>query len=291
MKFLNYAKLTLAAALLAIALPACAPESVDRYHTGESSEEIVSLLNEREYAKAIWLIENREGKNPEGETAYLLGQAYLGRSGFEPLGFAAKVSDVEPESQAARILFPKCPRERLNSLSGVEMKCLLKRVYLHAPAVDNSDFARARALFRRAYPNPELAPQWVNTLIGMVETVSVVKRAGDLYIHAKNFDGSPLGVNKAQIKWLQRQGKEAFAEAKEALGRANHAGEKISKILTGTKANEWFERAEGTMKFAKTVGLSRFLDFVRENLLKPSDEIRYGETLDQLKAAFELIDS
>jgi hypothetical protein len=39
------------------------------------------------------------------------------------------------------------------------------------------------------------------------------------------------------------------------------------------------------------VGLSRFLDFVRENLLKPSDEIRYGETLDKLKTAFELIDN
>jgi hypothetical protein len=283
--------LLLAIALLGAALPGCAPESVDRYHTGESSEEIVSLLNEREYGKAIWLIENREGKNPEGETAYLLGQAYLGRAGFEPLGFAAKVSDVEPDTEAARILFPKCPRERLSSLSGVEMKCLLKRVYLHAPAVDNSDFARARALFRKAYPNPELAPQWVNTLIGMVETISVVKRAGDLYVYAKNFDGNPMNVNKAEIKWFQRQGKEAFAEAKEALGRANHAGEKISKILTGTKANEWFERAEGTMKFAKTVGLSRFLDFVRENLLKPSDEIRYGETLDKLKTAFELIDN
>jgi hypothetical protein len=247
MRILSPLTLLLAVTLLGATLPGCAPESVDRYHTGESSEEIVSLLNEREYGKAIWLIENREGKNPEGETAYLLGQAYLGRAGFEPLGFAAKVSDAEPDTEAARILFPKCPRERLSSLSGVEMKCLLKRVYLHAPAVDNSDFARARALFRKAYPNPELAPQWVNTLIGMVETISVVKRAGDLYVYAKNFDGNPMNVNKTEIKWFQRQGKEAFAEAKEALGRANHAGEKISKILTGTKANELFERAEGTM--------------------------------------------
>lgn len=277
--------------MLAAALPGCAPESVDRYHTGTSSEEIVSLLNERDYGKAIWLIENREGKSPEGETAYLLAQAYLGRAGFEPLGFAAKVSEAEPDTEAARALFPKCPRERLASLENVEMKCLLKRVYLHAPAVDNSDFARARILLRRAYPNAELAPQWVNTLIGMVETVSVVKRAGDLYIYAKNFDGSPLSVNKTEIKWFQRQGKEAFAEAKEALNRANHAGEKISKILTGAKANEWFERAEGTMKFAKTVGLSRFLDFVRENLLKPTDEIRYGETLDKMKTVFELVDN
>jgi hypothetical protein len=119
-----------------------------------------------------------------------------------------------------------------------------------------------------------------------------VKRAGDLYFYAKGREGKSLGaVNPADIKWLQRQGKDALLEAKEALGRANHAGEKISKILTGTKANEWFERVEGTMKFAKSVGLSRFLDFVRENLLKPSDEIRYGETLDKLKAMLDLIDS
>ena len=38
---------------------ACAPESVDRYQTGETNEEIVSLLNNREYGKAVWLIENR----------------------------------------------------------------------------------------------------------------------------------------------------------------------------------------------------------------------------------------
>lgn len=279
------------ALLLAFALLGCAPESVDRYHTGESTAEIVSLLNEREYGKAIWLIENREGKNPEGETAYLLGQAYLGRAGFEPLGFAARVSDEMPDTEAARILFPDCSRERLSSLSDVKMKCLLKRVYLHAPAADNSDFSRARALFRKAYPNPALSPEWVNTLIGMVETISVVKRAGDLYLYAKNFDGNPMSVSQTEVKRLQRQGKEALAESKEALGRANHAGEKISKILTGTRANEWFERVEGTMKFAKTVGLSRFLDFVRENMLKPTDEIRYGEILDQLKAAFELIDN
>lgn len=268
---------------------ACAPESVDRYHTGENEEEIVSLLNEREYGKAIWLIENREGRDPKGETAFLLAQAYLGRAGIEPLAFAARVTEEGPDSAAARTLFPNCPKGRITGK--VEMKCLLKRVYLHAPPADEGDFARARELFRKSYPNPAVAPEWVNTLIGMVDTISLVRRAGDLFLYSKGIKtaGGKVQFNPADVKWLSQQGKESLRDAEQALARANHSGEKVSRFLSGVKANEWFERVEGTMEFAKTVGLSRFLDFVRENLLKASDEIRYGEALDRLKATLELL--
>jgi hypothetical protein len=271
--------------LLLLILPACAPESVSRYQTGENSEEIVSLLNERDYDKAIWLIENHEGKNPEGENAYLLAEAYLGKAGIEPLAFASRVAGPEPESPAAEALFPECPKEAIRSIHQVEMKCLLKRVYLQAQGANAIYLARAQRLFRKAYPNPALSPDWVNTLIGTVEMISLVKRAGDLFFYAKRGHFSP-----SDLPWIQSQGRSAYAEAKEALGRANHSGEKISRLLSGAKANEWFERVEGTIQFAKEVGLSRFLDFVRENLLKPSDEIRYGDTLDQLKATLDALE-
>jgi hypothetical protein len=277
--------------LALLILSACAPESVNKYHTGENEEEIVSLLNAREYSKAIWLIENREGRNPRGETGFLLAQAYLGRAGIEPLAFAARVTEAEPDTAEARALFPKCPRGRINAKE-VEMKCLLKRVYLQAPPADEGDFARARELFRTSYPDPASAPVWVNTLIGMVDTISLVRRAGDLFIYSKGVKrpGGKLQFNPNDVQWLKGQGKESLRDAKEALGRANYAGDKVSRFLSGVKANEWFERVEGTLEFAKTVGLSRFLDFVRENLLKQTDEIRYGQTLDRLKVTLDLLD-
>lgn len=271
--------------LFLLLLPACAPESVDQYRTGENAEEIVSLLNERDYDKAAWLIENHVGKNPEGENAYLLAEAYLGKAGIEPLEFASRVAGREPDSPAATALFPECPKEAIRSIHQVEMKCLLKRVYLQAQGTNAVHLARAQRLFRKAYPNPALSPEWVNTLIGTVEMISLVKRAGDLFLYAKRGRFNP-----SHLPWLQSQGRAAHVEAKEALGRANHAGEKISRLLSGARANEWFERAEGAIQFAKEVGLSRFLDFVRENLLKPSDEIRYGDTLDQLKATLDALE-
>jgi hypothetical protein len=280
------------ALILALALTACAPENAYRYHTAENEEEVISLLNQREFAKAIWLIENREGRSPKGTMGYLLAQAYLGKAEFEPLAFAARVSEPEPSVPEAEAIFPRCPKERISSARQVEMRCLLKRVYLHAPPVDNPDFNRARQLLRSAYPDPASSPEWVNTLIGMVETVSLVRRAGDLFVYSRKagLSDGRIRFNPTDVRWLQAQGRESMNEAREALARANHAGEKVSRFLSTSKANEWFERVEGTMEFAKAVGLSRFLDFVRENLLKPTDEIRYGESLDRLKLTLDLLE-
>jgi hypothetical protein len=282
-------KLTLL--LLPLALAACAPESVDRYQTGESSAELTSLLNEREYGKVIWLIESREGREPVGEDAYLLAQAYLGRAGLEPLAFAASVTAPEIESELSAKIFPKCAKDRIDSVKQLPMKCVLKRVYLRAALLDGNDLARARLLFRRAYPDPATSPQWVNTLIGVVEMVSLVRRVGDVYLYARRFEKGGDRPILPDIPWVQTQGREALIEAREALGRANHAGEKTARLLSGAKANEWFERVEGTIQFAREIGLARFLDFVRENLLKAEDEIRYGEKLDKLREILEQIDA
>lgn len=274
----------LLASLALAALSACAPEAAKRYHTAESEAEAVSLLNEREYGRAIFLLESRLGKNPQGPNAFLLGQAYLGRAGIEPLAFAAAVAESEPGMEATAQLFPDCPTGRLAKVNAKEWKCLLKRVYLHGPAVDQRDFARARALFRRAYPDPATAPEWANALIGLVETISLVKRVGDLYLYSQGHRPRPDLLRGAQdLPWLQEQGRLALEEADQAINRARFAGEKISTLLTGSKGYAWFERAQGTMRFAKALGLARFFDFARENLVKPVDEIRYGETLNRLR--------
>jgi len=274
----------LSLALSWLSLSACAPDSVGRYQTGETKEEATALLNGRQYQKVIWLIENRHAADPEGEEAYLLAQAYLGKSGVEPLAFAADISRPEPDNEAARNLFPQCPKGELRSHRGVPMKCILKRVYLRAPKADDPDFARARYLLRRAYPVPANTPEWVNTLIGLVETLSVVSRAGDVYLFAKGQTPAQLMIGaQVRLPWLKNHGRRAREEARFAIDRARHAGPKISGLLSGSKADVWFEQADGTVTYAETVGLPKFLDFVRDHVLKPNDEIRYGEMIDRLR--------
>lgn len=274
--------LTFTAALTLLA--ACAPEHADRYTNAETDTEVVGLLNARRYGKAIFLLESRVGKDPAGEPAFLLAQAYLGRAGFEPLAFAAAVAGPMPENEAARALFPECDRTTLAKVNTKEWKCLLKRVYLQAPAADGADFARARLLLRRAYPDPAAAPEWVNSLVGLVETVSLVRRAGDLFLYADAQLKQPSPERGPRdLPWLKKHTKEALVEGEGALQRAKYSGEKVSRLLTGAKAYDWFERVEGGVAFAKALGLPRFMDFLREQALKPGDEIRYGETLDQIR--------
>jgi hypothetical protein len=264
------------------ALTACAPESVEKYHTGETEEQVMSLFNQREYHKAIFLIESREGEYPSGKMGYLLAQAYLGKAGLEPLEFAAKIFGEIPASQ--ELFFPKCERGAQRNLELSE-KCLLQRVYLFAPAPDSKEMQRARALFRKAYPSARDTPPWVNALIGMVELISFTKRTGNLYFYAMG--KSALTYTQADLPWLETQAKNGFQEARFTLERAEHSGEKISKLLGAKEKNLWFQRAEGTVDFTNAMGLRRFYDFLRENLVKPTDEIRYGDALDRLKKILE----
>lgn len=260
----------------------CAPESVEKYHTGETQEQVLRLLNQREYQKAIFLIESREGKNPSGTMANLLAQAYLGKSGIEPLAFAAKLFQPIPETQ--KLLFPKCDRGTLENLN-IPEKCLFQRIYFLAPDPDSREFQRARQLFRELHPSPESAPPWNNALIGFVEILSFTKRLGNLYEFAMG--QSSRSYSNSDLPWLEHQVKNAFLEGKNSLNRAEHSGEKISKFLGAREKNLWFQRVEGAVQFADNVGMKDFFNFLRENVVKPSDEIRYGEALDRLKKVLE----
>lgn len=266
----------------------CAPESSERYKNGETEEEVVSLLNERDYSKAIFLLEQNDPSTLQGKTAFLLGQAYLGRAGIEPLEFASKAMGPQEDSVAARDLFPECPIGRLNSVKDTKLHCLLKRVYLIAPPADHPDMENARKWFRIAYPDAAKTAPWINTLIGLTETISVIKRVGDVYLFVqqnKNYKAS--ADTKGQVRWLKAHGKKTLEEARHSLQRANHSGDKISQFLNGAKANQWFERIEGTVAYAKEAGITKFLDFVRDNLLKPEQEIKHGESMDKLRVLLE----
>lgn len=259
-------------ALATLVLAGCAPDAADRYHTAENEAEAVSLLNERAYEKAIWLIENQHGPVPnEPRVTFLLAQAYLGKAGFEALDFAGRVSGPQPAGpEELQELFPTCSRDRLANFSGVPVKCLVKRVYLQAPDADAPDFARARELLRRAYPDPAAAKPEDNTVIGAVETISVVSRAGKIYRFVIQQKKNPR-FDVAGMLMVQKQVKAAEVEAKEALRRAQFAGEKISKLVSGVNGPQLFDRIKGGIKLKAETGIHGFVDRMPDDL-----EDRFG---------------
>lgn len=275
--------------LLVLLVLGCAPKSVEDYNDGENEEEITKLLNERQYGKAVWIIEGRHGKRPaDQKMAFLLGQAYLGKIGFEPLLIAAKVSDEQTfATREARLLFPECKKGRVKEVKGAELLCLLKRIYVHVPDPDTEEFTRARELFRLAYPDPAGSPEWVNILIGMVETASVVKRVGSIYVMVLSLaDQRRTLPADEELEWFVRQVKRTLAESEQALKRADHSGRAISQFLTGSN-NELFDKARSAISWAHMLGLPAFLDVVRSNALTPEQDARYDEALDKIRKLLE----
>lgn len=246
---------------LAALLQGCAPETADKYNTAENENEAVALLNEHQYEKAVWLIENRNGPLPEDQKMrFLLAQAYLGQAGIEPLAFAARVSGEQGGNSELQSLFPNCSNAALKGFSGVEAKCLVKRVAVQAPDADRRELARARELFRRAYPDPATAPAWANTLIGVVETVSVVQRAGKIYLYARKFKEGSNRFDPAGFFWLQKQIRLAEQEAREALKRARYSGDKVSRLVSGVNGDQIFDRLKGELKFKAQTGIQHISD-------------------------------
>jgi hypothetical protein len=214
-----------------------------------------------------------------------LAEAYLGKAGIEPLAFAAKVTGSQQENIG---IFPSCANEKLRSFKEADIKCVLKRVYLAAPDADSKDFKRSRELFRLAYPNASQSPMWVNTIIGFVETVSVVNRAGKLYLYARGLQGKgeKLSFSDVDIPWLVKQGQLTIDEADQAIKRAQYSSDKVSKLLGGSAENIWFERTRDGVEFAKAVGLSGLIELIQNNL-SSGDDLRYGQMLSALKNLLE----
>ncbi|MGE3262147.1 MAG: hypothetical protein AB7K68_10235 [Bacteriovoracia bacterium] len=267
-----------------LVLQGCAPETADRYNTAENESEAVALLNEHQYEKAVWLIENRNGTVPQNQKLrFILAQAYLGQSGIEPLAFAARVSGEQPTGSAeVQALFPKCSNEKLASFSGVDPKCLVKRIFVQAPDADKREFARARDLFLRAYPDPAAAPPWANTLIGVAETISVIQRAGKIYLYAKKYKESGNRFDPMGLLWLQKQIRLAEAEAREAVKRAQYSGDKISRLVSGISGDQLFERLKGELRFKAQTGIQSFSRIIEQKNPGFSEEVDLDAYLEKM---------
>ncbi|MGZ3694218.1 MAG: hypothetical protein ACXWQO_08450, partial [Bdellovibrionota bacterium] len=132
-----------------------------------------------------------------------------------------------------------------------------KRVYVQAPDADKRELARARDLFQRAYPDAASTPPWANTLIGMVETISVIERAGKIYAYARKYKASGNPFDPMGFLWLEKQIRLAEGEAREALSRAKYSGDKVSRLVSGVNGDQLFDRLKGELKFKSQTGLQK----------------------------------
>ena len=273
--------------LLPLLLAACAPDRADRLATDDVEKEALNFLNKHEYENAIWLIENRKGPLPDDQKLkFVLGQAYLGKAGIEPLAFAARVSGAQSGGNAeVQALFPDCSNEAIPSFKGTDIKCILKRVFQQAPDADRADLARARELFRRAYPDASQTPAWANTLIGVAETVSLVQRTGKIYLYAMKQKRGENRFDPAGYVWLAKQTKLVEKEATEALRRAQFSGDKISRLVSGVNGQMLFDRVKESVRFKAETRVNQLLSTLSDKAENEWDrQSRYQDMLDKLAA-------
>ena len=123
----------------------------------------------------------------------------------------------------------------------------------------------------------------MNALIGAVETASVLKRVGKIYAFVRQIERTRTQPEEHELRWLVRQAKRVLEEGSQAFARADHAGQKISQLLTGNRDFVWFKRAREGIKWADRLGLGALFDLFRENVLGPEEQKQYGDMLDKIR--------
>jgi hypothetical protein len=273
--------------LASLSLSGCAPENSQRYNSGENGAEIESLLNSREYGKAIWIIESREGKNPaDREKKEFLAQALLGRAGFEPLSFGARVAGSFEEHSQNKLM-GSCSKSPIAEKSPASLGCLARRIAILAPRLNRQDLERALALLRQAHPNIRETPPWKNALVGTIELVSLFARVGRLYEILSSQKREEHLRRESPSRPLKEELLGAWFEAQQALERAQNSGEKINRLLTGSRSIILFRVFSDSATYVEIVGLKKFFDFLRTHASTPTMEIQYGDMIDSIEELLE----
>ncbi|MCO5142944.1 MAG: hypothetical protein M9962_07635 [Oligoflexia bacterium] len=274
---------------LLICFSSCAPSTSEKYNSASSEAEILTLLNEREYHKAIWLIEAQYTKNPKKtDIKFYLAQAYLGKAGFEPLEFIDKIHGDQNKTQSNlwNQFFKNCETRAIFKNESISLHCLFKRIYFNTPEVSSGDFATARSLMRSAYPNPEHTSTWNNTLIGMVELVSLIKRSGDLYMYGKNIlTTTEMKKNALNIQWLKAQFTQALIETNECAIRGSYSGDKISKFILKYKSESLYEALNDRFQLSQRLGTLKLLSI--EHNLKNNPDLTINQIREKILAALD----
>jgi len=174
----------------------------------QREDRIVKYLDERRYDEAISLA------GEESQFAQYRAEAMLGKSGFVPLEFAARVmgSQVELRSgsesgksisakddESLRTLIPECDSAGLTAMKGVSYRCALWRVFRQLPDHAQVDFSGAREVLRQRFSDIRNTSSGYNALCGIVEMASLLSSFRRVLILYKNIDPQTATDDEIQV--------------------------------------------------------------------------------------------
>ncbi len=110
-----------------------------------------------------------------------------------------------------------------------------------------------------------------------------MKRAGGIYLFAKRLGERRGTPSDNELRWLVRQARQMVKETNESFRRAEHAGNKITQLLTGDPDLVWFRQAKEGMEWAEEVGLGELFETLRETFVSLEDEEKYRETIERIR--------
>ncbi len=186
-------KLILGMACGVATFSACHPPD-QKLNRQQREERIVKFLDDRRFDDAI-------ASATEPEFAHYRAQAHLGKSGFIPLEFAARVMGAQSAADASARdaqlgeIISGCDPKAVPEMRGVSYRCVLWRIFRQLPEAEQPDFARAREILRETFSDPRQSPAGYNALCGIVEMASLLAsfRSILLNYHALDTESSSDG--------------------------------------------------------------------------------------------------
>ncbi len=222
------------------------------------------FLNQRRYGELIARLEEQSSRGPLSEKQRKnLGEAYLGRSGFELLAFADRVVSPIPAAQASGFvgqIFPSCPLNTRFDIARDAGTCLIRRLFALAPQTQSGDFLRGRQILRDLYPEPENTPVSTNTFLGTLDVLtafSLAREAIDALIT------TPVAqlAEPTQLRAVHLLLKDFRENSRRALARAQFSEEQISQALTRMKHDTVFRLTERGLDFVTDTAFPYLHDF------------------------------
>jgi hypothetical protein len=274
---------------LVLAAILCGCEDSSKNNQDEQQVRLTKMLDERRYDDVIHLIES----DPSASAAFpdLLAMGYLGKSGFEPLAFAENILAAQTADPALDHLIAGCDLSALDGASvQPQVRCVLRRLWAHLPDPDDVNFAKARDLFRAAYPTAASTPVQYNVLIGVVESVSVLSRLGRIALQYDAINVSQTLPSQSDVDRIFSQLKLAADEALRVLTRASYGGSKISGLLTGLKKVPLIQNTGITVEWLQATEIPLVIQFINDpNNGVESDVVKAAllQFLDQVIAGLQ----
>ena len=263
-------------------LAACGSPSAPTLEQQE--RRLIQMIDERRFSDAILMIEERSPPEAQSRFQPYLAQAYLGRSGFLPMEFAASVLDAQNDArEEVDLLIPGCAREQLNTSATLDPRCVLWRLFRHLPKYDSSDFARARELFRAQFADPKKTTSGYNALTGIVELASLLSALREALLLAQAQDPNlPLADETVRAVLAHVHAAAGFAQT--TLARAKWVPYfNLSRQLTGLERDTILRGGPINWEYVENTGIPLVLRLSSPSAGDLTSRIGRGVLLSRLR--------